>query len=221
MKLLLVTLLAVLASAASLENEDPVEVVVNGLEEGQALNLGGVLDVKVKEHIDGEIVASNDPLHPFTAEGLAEIAANNPENIVDISPVLPEIPQFPEVPEIIEIQPVLPGPSAPIVVPEPSEPIVVVPEIPAPEVTPELAQPEIPESQPIVDLPIIAPEIVKPEEPIAQPEAQIPNGEVYNDGFVQVSVNAEEEGVLSTLQSWFGMVVNYFNGPEATSHQIV
>lgn len=202
MKLLLLALFVGLLSAAPLKDEkdEPVEVIVNGLAEGEPLEIGDVLGVEVNEHIDGQVIASNNPLFPFTAEGLAAAAPEQPEEeIVIPSPVVPEIPALPEpVPEDIQA------------------PILVIPE----DLTPEVVAPPGPV--------IIHPLPEKPAQPghpeidieIAEPVEE-PNGEVFNNGVVQVQVNAEEPGMLSSIQSWFSMVVNYFNGPEQTTQQII
>ncbi|XP_072942980.1 uncharacterized protein [Epargyreus clarus] len=198
---------AAVAAPAPLEEEigEPVELIVNGVAEGEPLELGDVLDLKVKEHADGQVVSSTNLLHPLTAAGLAEAAA--------------AAEQDKPLPEIVEINPV------PIELPEPVQPVpapeaVVLPEPALPEIIPEpidLPVPALPELSP----PVLPEVDLTPAEVLPVPVPQLPTGEVFNDGVVQVTVNAGDPGVLSTIQSWFNMVLNYFNDGTQTTHQIV
>ncbi|XP_075981237.1 uncharacterized protein LOC142979895 [Anticarsia gemmatalis] len=231
MKLLLLSLFVAAVAAVPIPDDDAgaVEMIVNGVPDGEALEIGDIVDIKLKEHTDGNVVAT-DLLHPFTAVGIAEAAAAAAaeESIVP-EPILPE----PVLPEVVPEPIVLPEPVLPEIVPEP----VILPEPVLPEALPEsvvLPEPALPE---VVPEPIVLPEPVAPEvvippatpeivipEPVPSPSAQF--GEVYNDGVVSVTVNApqaEDEGMLATLQSWLNMVINYFSEDTQTqtSHQIV
>ncbi|KOB73039.1 Uncharacterized protein OBRU01_11341 [Operophtera brumata] len=249
MKLFVFALFVVAATAAAPldDSNGPVELIVNGVPDGQPLDIGDIVDIKLKEHSAGEVSATN-LLHPFTAVGIAEAAA---AAVVEtpIAVVLPEAPE-PEVtfPESV----VLPAPAQPevtfpeaVVLPAPAQPEVTIPEavvLPAPaqpEVTipeavvlPAPAQPEVvfPESvalpspaQPEVVLPSPAVPEVEIAESVPASTAQFPTGEVYNDGNVQVTVNAPQEaGVMSTIQGWFNMVITYFNDDGVqTTQQII
>ncbi|KOB51872.1 Uncharacterized protein OBRU01_26991, partial [Operophtera brumata] len=221
MKLFVFALFVAAATAAPLDDSNgPVELIVNGVPDGQPLEIGDIVDIKLKEHSAGEVSATN-LLHPFTAVGIAEAAA---AAVVEapIAVVLPEAPE-PEVtfPEAV----VLPAPAQPevtipeaVVLPAPAQPEVTTPEA---VVLPAPAQPEVvfPESvalpspaEPEVVLPSPAVPEVEIAEPVPASTAQFPTGEVYNDGNVQVTVNAPQEaGVMSTIQGWFNMVITYFN----------
>nr|XP_026495439.1 protein TsetseEP-like [Vanessa tameamea]XP_026495440.1 protein TsetseEP-like [Vanessa tameamea] len=127
------------------------------------------------------------------------------EDKLEPAPVLLPAPVLPEVKPGPEPSPVLlPAPVLPDVKPEP-EPSPVL--LPAP-VLPVI----IPDPEPIEE-PIIV------EEPESVP--QIPTGEIYNDGTVQVTLNAPEQGYLASLQSWFTMVLNYISNGITTTQQIV
>lgn len=246
MKLFLLALFVSVATTSPIPDDSgPVDVIVNGVPEGQALDLGHIVDVKLQEHANGEVVVASDLLHPFTAVGIAEAAAaaevsqpeiDAPETVVLPLP-LPEavVLPTPVAPEVVPEAIILPVPAAPEVVPEP----VILPAPAAPQVIPEpvvLPAPSAPEVilQPVVlptpAKPEVVPESVAPvpipevtEELLPVPAAQIEGGEIFNDGNVQVSVNLPEEpGILSTLQSWFNMAVNYINSSGVqTTQQIV
>jgi hypothetical protein len=180
-------------------DNDAVELIVNGVPEGEPLDIGDVIGINVKEHVDGVLASSSDLLYPLTAAGIAGAAAeaspvqvveNQPQEI-DLEPVFVDTP--------LAENEYLNAPIAvnPIVLPEPGKPDVAEPEV-------------APEPSPIVI------------EPIPQPAAQGPSGEIYNDGKVQVQLNAPEDAsVLSTLQSWFNLFVNYVNNGIQTAQQVV
>ncbi|XP_047996914.1 periaxin-like [Leguminivora glycinivorella] len=252
MKLLLLTLFVAVGFANPIPTDpsgDAVEVVVNGLAEGEALEIGHIVDVKVKEIVDGEVAAVSNALHPFTAQGLAEAAAIAEAEQAAAVPAIPEvivpepivIPE-PVQPEVIPAPIVLPEPSVPeVVLPEPAVPEVIVPE---PIVLPEPAVPEV-----IVPEPIVLPEPAVPEvvpEPIIIPEPAVPevvvpepepvavvdlpevadapqvNGEVFNNGIVSITVNTPEDaGVMATLSSWVSMMVNYVHSGIAYTQQLI
>ncbi|CAH0590141.1 unnamed protein product [Chrysodeixis includens] len=257
MKVLLLALFVAAVAAVPLPEDasDAVQMIVNGVPEGQALDVDHILDIKLQEHADGQLVAASNPLHPYTAVGIAEAAAaleansaNSdvaPEGVVLPAPAAPEVVPSPVVlpapvaPEVNPAPVVLPAPAAPEVVPSPVVlPAPVAPEVnPAPVVLPAPVAPEVVPA-PVVLPPPVAPEVVPvpspvvlpapvaPEVVIAEelpaPAPQFPEGEVYNDGLVQVQVNGPEDaGVLATLSSWMSMVINYFNNGAATSQQIV
>ncbi|XP_013163198.1 PREDICTED: calphotin-like [Papilio xuthus] len=160
------------------------------------------------------------------------------------APVLPEMP-VPEVPAPEVPAPEVPDPEGSLLPesPEPSPEVVIpgpiiLPMPVLPEVQPEpeavnpgpivLPMPVLPEVQPepevVVPGPIVNP---MPVLPVVQPEQveeqtpQNPNGEIFNDGNVQVIVNGPEQpGVLSSIQSWFQMFLNYFSNGVQTSQQI-
>ncbi|XP_061721073.1 calphotin-like [Cydia pomonella] len=244
MKLLLLTLFVAVGFANPIPTDpygDAVEVVVNGLAEGEALDIGHIVDVKVKEIVDGEVAAVANALHPFTAQGLAEAAAAAEAEQAAAVPEITE-PVAPEVPEVI----VLPEPGSPEVVPEP----VVIPEpavpevIPAPIVLPEPATPEVapepivlpePAAPEVIPDPIVLPEPAAPEvapeiapEPVAVVElpevADTPqvNGEIFNNGVVSITVNTPEDtGVIATLSSWVSMMVNYVHSGITYTQQLI
>ncbi|XP_014361941.2 magnetosome-associated protein MamJ [Papilio machaon] len=205
MKVFIFGLLLALANASPLplneEVDGPVEFIVNGVPEGEALDIGHILDIQLNKHVDGQVVASSDLLYPLTAQGLADAAAAQ-EN----APVRPD-------PEGLPL-PESPEPSPEVVIPGP----IVLPMPVLPEVQPE---PEVVIPGPIV-LPMpVLPE-VQPEPVLVEEEAsQNPNGEIFNDGNVQVIVNGPEQpGVLSSIQSWFQMFLNYFSNGVQTTQQI-
>ncbi|CAG5029580.1 unnamed protein product [Parnassius apollo] len=210
MKLFLVGLFVALASTSPLpldeENGEPVELIVNGVPEGEPLEIGDIVDIKLKNHVDGQLASVSDLLYPLTAQGLAETAAAAAaeENI----PVLPE-----PVPEVVPMPVLLPEPVLPeVVAPEP----VVLPEPVLPEAT--LPEPVLPEyvPQPAVSEVENNPEIIEETAP------EIPNGEIFNDGNVQVSVNVPDEtGVFTTIQTWLQLFLNYFNNGVQTTQQII
>ncbi|XP_013196452.2 magnetosome-associated protein MamJ [Amyelois transitella] len=254
MKFLLLTLFVAFVASAPVEDAgNPVEVVVNGLPEGQALDIGDIVDIKLKEHVDGQVAASTDLLHPFSAAGIAEAVAaaeveahpvqvvENAENEVDpVQVIETEVEPIQTLPIVIEneVAPspiVVPLPIAPEVVPGPETSPVL------PEVAPEpIILPEAPVAPEVVPSPIVLPELVAPEvvpSPVVIPEPVVPEvpdiseslpapaqqfGEIYNDGAVQVTVNGPEDaGIMSTLQSWLNVVMNYFNNGAQTTQQIV
>ncbi|XP_059059675.1 uncharacterized protein LOC131852939 [Achroia grisella] len=237
MKVFVLALLAVAATAAPIDNVEPVELIVNGVPEGEPLEIGDIVSIKLKEHENNELVSSTDLLHPLTAAGLAEAAAQQPDAVQIVDG--PETVQIVEGPEAVEVVDV----PEPVLVVEDAQPSpIVLPEPALPEVNP----PALPESNPpagvehpvlvipdldlnpvdLVPLPISPPEselVVAPVEILPEAVPQIPNGEIFNDGVVQVTVNAPEDpGLFGTLQSWFSMAVNYFS-PDGvqTTHQIV
>lgn len=76
------------------------------------------------------------------------------------------------------------------------------------------------------EVPVVGRPEPYPEEALLKPEIAAPpsiaTGEIINDGLVQVTVNAPEDaGYFSYLQSWFSMILSYFNGETQVSHQIV
>ncbi|XP_047536469.1 magnetosome-associated protein MamJ-like isoform X2 [Vanessa atalanta] len=123
------------------------------------------------------------------------------------APVLLPAPVLPEVKPVPEPSPVLlPAPVLPEVEPAP---------IPSPVLLPAPVLPVIvPEPEPVEEptLPVIVEEESVP---------QIPTGEIYNDGTVQVTLNAPEQSYLASLQSWFSMVLNYISNGITTTQQIV
>lgn len=236
MKVLLLILFVAAVSALPIpeDGSDAVEMIVNGVPEGEALDISHIVDIKLKEHVEGEVVAATNLLHPYTAVGIAEAAAAAAVNVVEDSKtdivLLPVV--FPEAAESESVVPeavVLPSPIAPeVVAPEPVVlPSPVVPEVvvPEPVVLPSPTVPEVVLPEPIVlpspAVPEVVPEVVVQPEEVPNPAPQY--NDLYNDGLVQVSVNGPEEpSILSTLQSWFNMVINYFNnGAQTSSHQIV
>ncbi|XP_028166028.1 protein app1-like [Ostrinia furnacalis] len=258
MKFLVLALFVAAAVAVPIpeDNGDAVELIVNGVPEGAALELGGIVDMQLNEHVDGQLASSTNLLYPLTAVGIAEAAAAAAEVAAaeEIAPTpiqiadaaepesdfhnVPETIILPEPAEVVPAPIVMPEPVIPVVVPEPivmPEPVVpeVVPEsivMPAPvapEVVPEsIVMPE-PVAPEVVPESIVMPEPVVPEvvpevaEPVPEPAAQIP-GEIFNNGLVQVQVNAPEDaGMFSTLQNWFSLVVNYISSGIQTSQQIV
>nr|XP_049701228.1 nematocyst expressed protein 3-like [Helicoverpa armigera] len=235
MRVLLLALFVAAVTAVPIPEDsgsDAVEMIVNGLPEGAALEVSEIVDIKLNEHADGEVVAATNLLHPYTAVGIAEATAaaaaaapsevnvvdssepliSSPESVVLPSPALPEVvPESvvlpsPALPEVIVPEPVvMPAPATPEVVPEP----VVLPSPAVPEVVPEpivLPAPAVPE--------VVIPEPVKPEvvdhEQLPVPIPQV-SADLFNDGLVQVQYNGPEPGMLATVQSWFNMIINYFN----------
>ncbi|XP_013136990.1 PREDICTED: actin cytoskeleton-regulatory complex protein PAN1-like [Papilio polytes] len=225
MKVFIFGLLLAFANASPLpldeEVDGPVEFIVNGVPEGEALEIGHILDIQLNKHADGQVVASSDLLYPLTAQGLADIALAQ-EN----TPERPDVEGLP-LPELLEPSPevvvpgpiVLPMPVLPEVQPEPEVvpgPIIV----PMPVLPEEQAEPEVVPGPIVLPMPVLP--IVQPEpEVVEESVPQIPNGEIFNDGNVQVIVNGPEQpSVLSSIQSWFQMVLNYFSNGVQTSQQI-
>ncbi|KPJ03270.1 hypothetical protein RR46_06426 [Papilio xuthus] len=225
MKVFIFGLLLALANASPLpldeEIQGPVEFIVNGVPEGEALDIGHILDIQLTKHVDGQVVESSDLLYPLTAQGLADAAAAQENAPVRPDPEGSLLPESPEPsPEVVIPGPIiLPMPVLPEVQPEPE---VVNP---GPIVLPMPVLPEVqPESEVVVPGPIVNP---MPVLPVVQPEQveeqtpQNPNGEIFNDGNVQVIVNGPQQpGVLSSIQSWFQMFLNYFSNGVQTSQQI-
>lgn len=241
MKLLLFALFIAAAGAAPLDaSGDPVELIVNGVPEGQPLELSGIVDITVKEHAGGEVVAQSNLLHPLTAVGLAEAAvaaaaaaeaavveANleipavveaNPETpaVVEASPEAPNVVEAnPEIPAVVEASPE--GPTVAETNPE-SVPVVEI----AP-ITP-VEMPAVVDAPDATQLESVSPVEAVEAEAIPNPAAQIqnPSGEVYNDGMVQVQVNyPEEEGLIGTLSSWLSVALNYIQNGISTTQQII
>ncbi|XP_063894376.1 uncharacterized protein LOC126055560 [Helicoverpa armigera] len=251
MRVLLLTLFVAAVTAVPIPEDsgsDAVEMIVNGLPEGAALDVSEIVDIKLNEHADGEIVAATNLLHPYTAVGIAEATAaaadaaaavpsevnvvdssepliSSPESVVLPSPAVPEVvPESvvlpsPALPEVIVPEPVvMPAPATPEVVPEPVVlPSPAVPEVvPEPIVLPAPAVPEvvIPEPVVVIPEPVVLPSPVKPEvvdhEQLPVPIPQV-SADLFNDGLVQVQYNGPEPGMLATVQSWFNMIINYFN----------
>ncbi|XP_026320883.1 repetitive proline-rich cell wall protein 1-like [Hyposmocoma kahamanoa] len=243
MKALILTVLLAAATAVPVPepNSDPVEVIVNGVPKGHGLDVDNILRIDVQKQIDGEIVAVDNPLHPFSTAGIIEAAiaaeANKPvvpdPVIVQPESVPPEIiPQPIVLPEIV-------GPAIipkPVILPEPIQPEVVpvvLPEPVKPEVVPEsvvLPQPVKPVvlPEPVVLPPSPGPEVVSPVDPdiIVLPDEftptevlPVPSGVIYNDGIVDVTVNGPSDyNIMGTLQNWFDVIVNYLtNGTQQES----
>ncbi|KAM3963242.1 uncharacterized protein ACR2FA_002603 [Aphomia sociella] len=286
MKVFLLALFVGAALAAPVDEDifEPVEVVVNGLAEGEALEIGDIVDIKLKEHVNNEIVSATNLLHPFSAAGLAEAAAEqdvadvpelapNPIDLVPLPVIDPEVapnpidlvplpvidPDFAHNPIDLVPLPVIdseaPNPidlvPLPVIDPEVApNPIDLVPLpvidpdfapnpidlVPLPVIDPEAPNPIDLVPLPVIDpdvalnpidlvpLPVVVPEVVDDGhmEILPVPAPQIPQGEIYNDGLVQVTVNTSEEpGLLETLQSWFNMAINLFNNGVQTTQQIV
>lgn len=209
MKLFLLALTLALTTAKSLPadgNFEPVELIVNGVPDGEALEIGDIVDIKLKHHVDGQIASVSDLLYPLTAQGIADAVAAEAENESDAQlPVVPEPAPLPELEPVILPQPILPG-----VVPEPVE----------------LPTPELPVIQPGPDTIVPPPGPVPPLEVVDELEVvevpQIPNGEIFNDGNVQITVNTpNESGIIPTLQNWLQIFLNYFNNGVQTNQQIV
>ncbi|XP_050352505.1 magnetosome-associated protein MamJ-like [Nymphalis io] len=131
------------------------------------------------------------------------------EDKLEPAPVLLPAPVLPEAESVFVPSPVLlPAPVLPEVKPVP---------VPSPVLLPAPVLPVIvPEPKPVEEpsLPIIV-------EEAEESAPQIPTGEIYNDGTVQVTLNAPEQSYLASLQSWFSMVLNYISNGMTTSQQIV
>ena len=193
MKAIFVAVFVVAVSTAPLpENasgSDAVEMIVNGVPHGAALEVGDLVDITLKKHADGAVVAT-DLLHPYSAAGMAEAAAAAASIVPNVASIGDDdMKQFAR---HLQIKPIL----LPSSVVEPEHPIPVIPE-------------------PIVMPPPAVPEVAgQPEQlPVAAPQM---NGQMYSDpsGHVQVQYNGPEEpGMLATLQDWFQVVVNYFSPP--------
>lgn len=234
MKALLLALVVAVATAVPVPEHDsgPVEVIVNGVPEGHGLDVDNIVTIDVQKQIDGETVAVNNALHPFSTAGLIEAAiaaeATKPvvpdPVIVQPESILPEIiPQpivLPEVvgPEYIPEPVILPEPvhpeviAEPVILPEPIHPEV----IPEPIILPEPVQPEI-VPEPVILPPPPGPEVVSPVDPdvIVLPDEPtevlpVPSGIIYNDGVVDITVSGPTDyNVMGTLKKWFDVVINY------------
>lgn len=175
MKFLVLALFVAAAVAAPIDNNnDAVEVIVNGVPEGTPLELGGIVDMHLNEHVNGQLAASTNLLHPYTAVGLAEAAAAAAE---EIAPTPIQIVEKPET-EFLNTEPiVIPGPGVQkpgIIVPapieHPAEPVAPV-EIPAPIVMPSPVAPEVHDTESIVMPEPMPPMVVpSPGESIVMPE---------------------------------------------------
>ncbi|CAH2042566.1 unnamed protein product, partial [Iphiclides podalirius] len=213
MKLFLLALIVAVTTAAPLppneQNADPVELIVNGVPDGEPLEIGDIVDIKLKHHVDGQIASVSDLLYPLTAQGIADSVAaeESSPGAPDASIPIPAEP-LPELEPVILPEPVLPG-----VVPESVE-------LPAPVLP--VVVPEQPVIEPeIVEEPIVEPTPIE-EKPEVIEAPQIPNGEIFNDGNVQVSLNvSNESGIIPTIQSWLQILLNYFHNGVQTTQQIV
>ncbi|GBP90170.1 hypothetical protein EVAR_67991_1 [Eumeta japonica] len=225
MKFLLLTLFLAAVNTAPLEDsQDPVEVIVNGVAEGEPLEIAHIVDIQLKEVVDGEVANTNDLLYPLTAQGIAEAAAAAEAEAVELEAIetKPELIETPvaEMPVVILPLPIeLPeAPAAEvslpesIALPEPAAPEVVEPspvEQPSPEIV--FPEPEAPEVLPPMETPVLP-----------EPQPHPATGEVYNDGLVQVTINTpQDQGVVATLQSWVSMVINYFTGGVQTTQHVI
>lgn len=246
MKTLILALLVAAATAVPVPEHDsgPVEVIVNGVPEGQGLDINNIVSIDVQKQINGETVAVENALHPFSTAGIIEAAiAAEATNPVVPDPVIvqPEIVS----PEIIPEPVVLPEPLEPAVIPQPivlPEPILpelsvrpvpivlpepILPEInvhPEPIILPEPLDPQI-VPEPVVLPPPPGPEVVSPVDPdiIVLPDEftpgealPSPSGIIYNDGIVDITVNGPSDyNIMGTLKSWFNVIINYItNGTQ-------
>lgn len=237
MKFLVLALLVAAATAAPLDaGSDPVELIVNGVSEGHPLEISDIVDITLNEHADGEVVAQSNLLYPLTAIGLAEAAAaaaaqeskpeeNTPESVavIDATPDVPAVEVAPETPSVVDASPVVP--ETPIVVDASPESPTVVDASPVIPETPAVVDvaPEVPAVVDVVPEAPVSPVEVVEVEAIPEPAAQEAlNGEIYNDGMVQVQVNyPQEAGVIGTLKSWVSLALNYFQSGVPTSQQII
>ncbi|XP_035435451.2 cytadherence high molecular weight protein 1-like [Spodoptera frugiperda] len=194
MKVLYFALLVAAVAATPLpeDGSDAVEMIVNGVPDGTPLEISDIVDIKLKEHVDGEVVAASNLLHPYSAVGIAEAQAavaddeaNKEVEFVDNVEVLdvqhvPEavILPAPVAPEVVVPEPVvMPSPVAPevaipepVVMPSPVAPEVVVPE---PVVMPSPVAPEVVVPEPVVMPSPVAPEVIIPE-PVVMPSPVAP-----------------------------------------------
>ncbi|KAJ8717356.1 hypothetical protein PYW08_005755 [Mythimna loreyi] len=168
MKTILLTLFVVTVSAVPLSKDnDGVEMTMNEVPDGTALEADDIEVRKQKEHTTG-IVVSTDLLHPSTAVGIAEshaaVTKETEASVIDKDITI--TPKLHPTPEVINPKPAV-------------------------ELTQAILEP-------------------KPEQlPVAAAHF---NGQVPNDGLVKVQYNGPEEpGMMSTLQEWFKMLVEYFN----------
>ncbi|KAJ0174017.1 hypothetical protein K1T71_010163 [Dendrolimus kikuchii] len=236
MKILLLALFIAVSTANPIPDDEggPVDVVVNGVAEGEPLEISDIVDIHVNQHVDGVLTSAMNVLHPYSAAGIAEAAAEAAALDIDTTapePVLMLLPAAPDV-AIVPEPVVMPSPATPEVVAIVPEPVIMpspaVPEVvaivPEPVVMPPPAIPEVVvEPEPVVMPEAVQPEVMpEPAEKLPVPAPQIPQGEVYNDGTVQVSINTPQgEGVIATLQSWLNVVLNYFSNDVQSTQQIL
>lgn len=225
MKHLILAVLIAAATAVPVPEHDsgPVEVIVNGVPEGHGLDIENIITLDVQKQIDGEIVAAENALHPFSTAGIIEaaIAAEANEPIVTDPVIIQPEPVLPEVipPEVIPPAVVLPEITEPEVIPPP----IVLPEIPEPEVIPDpiiLPEPVGPQPPgPEVISPVDPDIIVLPDEFTPSEVLPVPSGIIYNDGVVDVTVNGPTDyNIMGTLKDWFDVVINYItNGTQQDS----
>ncbi|XP_049877058.1 uncharacterized protein LOC126374450 [Pectinophora gossypiella] len=228
MKVVFLALFLAAATALPVPDDDGVaiDVIVNGVPEGEALEIADVLNIKLQEHVDGQLVSATDALYPFSAQGIAAAAAAA-ETVPETANPEIEKPELPE-PVIVVDDTITPEDNEVVVIVNPETPEVVNPEeaqiqdeleAPAPIVLPEAPaavvnpEPALPEEVPV-------PVVPEPEQAVESVPAPV-QGEVFNDGLVQISVN-QEPSVFGTLHSWFSLVINYIRTNGATeTNQVV
>ncbi|KAI5642901.1 hypothetical protein NE865_04940 [Phthorimaea operculella] len=194
MKLFLLAFFVAAAFALPIPDDEAdgnIEVIVNGVPEGAALDIAHIVDIQANEKVNGQVVAQSNVLEPFSPEAVAEAvaaaeaaaAAEAPEPAfvprpvpVAETPILE--PAFVPRPVPVAEQPAIPEPIA---LPAPA-PVVVVPEpVALPEPAPAVVIPEsvaMPEAAaPVVVAPVGSGDAgydgVFPK-PIALPEAAAP-----------------------------------------------
>lgn len=233
MKALILTLLVAAATAVPVPEPDngPVEVIVNGVPEGHALDIDEIISIDVQKKVDGEIVAVDNPLHPFSSAGIIEAAIAAEANRPVPEPVIvePEIIVNPEIiPDpiiLLPAEPIIPRPVPesgnvpdPIVLPTlPVEPELIIPRpVPEPSVVPDSLIP-----RPVPD-PVDPDVIVLPDDFTPSEVLPAPSGIIFNNGVVDVTVNGPTDyNIMGTLKNWFNVVVNYITNGTQASHQVI
>ncbi|CAB3231811.1 unnamed protein product [Arctia plantaginis] len=209
MKVLLITIFIVIVSTLPIpdENNEPLEII-NGVYEGESLKIKEVLDVKLNQDTKISHIATD--LHqPYTT---VDVGETNNSDLLPVSVLASVTPTNENSGSVKLLKPVTAEPFGPeaigTVFPETFDPKTVVPETVV-VITAELvASTTTPDSDDVASSDATV--IVDLSEEVPTPAAQ--DSEFYNDEIASLSVNGSESpGMLSTLQSWFNMVLNYFN----------
>lgn len=197
LKFFLIALFVASATASRVTEDENVQLIVNG---DESLIPEDLLDVNVIKIQDGNVVQS-EKFYPIDKE---QVLVEDDLEVIE-TPILArpslrlETPV--NVPADVSIEAV--HPALPVPIEEPSLPIVLPDEVVI---------------SPVVPVAPIAPDVpVAPVEEIVQPIL----GELYNDGRVSVTVNAESEGIFARISSWMSMVINKFTGSSQEKVNII
>lgn len=215
MKMLLITICIATVTSTPIpdKNNTPIEIV-NGVYEGKLLKVGEILDAILNQDTNK---ASTDFDQPYYTVSVVETIllakqSTNP-HFISLSEPIPAsvVPTNESLGPVIQLKPISAESVSEFFFPD-----TVDPETNITWVTSEpFDATNIPYYDNIASS--FAPEIDDIPEEVPSPAAQ--NSEFYNDEITSLSIQGSESpGMLSTLQSWFNMVLNYFNseGDEST-----